>query len=168
MQPIRIEESKSLLFEGCFSEDMAENGWGKWEEMDSREADDPRYAHYHQIHVYPEESRAYEIRFYNGDFEYTDLFTGLAVTREEPNAAWEYMTIPLADYAVFDIDYKVDTGAQFEGVLEWLRDSDAYRQVRWNGGRRAVSNLFVICQFDHRGKWRDGNVMECWLPITGI
>ena len=101
-----------LLFEGCLVKNKGGNTWEKWEDMDSKEASDPKYAHHYQVDDYPNESRAHEIRFYLEDSEY--VFTGLEVTQEEPGAAWEYLKVPVAEYAIFDIDQKIDMRPQFQ------------------------------------------------------
>lgn len=167
MEPVRFFESEGLLLEGCLVKNEGGDPWVKWEEMDSKENDDPRYSHYHQADDYPNESRAYEVRFYSEQGAYTDIFTGLAVTHEEPGIAWEYIKIPAAIYAVFDIDHKTNTIPQYISVFEWLENNKTtYKQLQWNADGRVDVPRFIICRYDHRGKYRDNKIMEYWIPLT--
>ena len=135
--------------------------------MDAKEAFDPKYAHHYQVDDYPNESRAFEIRFYLEDTEY--VFTGLEVTREEPGAVWEYVKVPAAEYAVFDIDQKVDMRPQFQGANDWLEENkDTYRQMEWDAGGRIESAIFVINQYDHMGKYKKDRIMELWIPLVKL
>ena len=162
-----IIERKALLLEGCLIKYEGGNAWMKWEKMDSHENNDRRYAHYHQVDNYPEESRAFEVRFYPSDAEY--VFTGLEVTHEEPDVAWEYINVPATTYAVFDIDQKVDTRPQFQGVNNWLEENkDKYKQTEWDADGRVDSAIFVVCLYDHRGKFRKEQIMEMWVPIEKV
>jgi AraC-like DNA-binding protein len=161
-----IVEKKEMLFEGCLIKHKGGNSWSKWEEMDSVE-NDPRYAHYHGVDDYPNESRAFEVRFYPDDGKF--IFTGTEVTREEPGVAWEYLRVPAALYAVFDIDEKADTKPQFQGVNNWLEENkDTYKQMIWDADGRVSPAIFAVCQWDHRGKYQKDKIMELWIPLVRI
>jgi len=156
-----IIKRSEMLFEGCFIKCEGGNDWGLWEEMDSKEASDPKYAHHHLVNGH----QAYEIRFYTKNGEYA--FIGLEVTHEEADVAWEYLKIPAAEYAVFDINQKIDTRPQFEGVNDWLDEhKDILKQMEWDAGGRIDSSVFVICLYDHSGKYAEKQVMEFLIPIV--
>jgi len=153
----QIIERGELLLEGCLSKNDGGNLWGKWEDLDSQNE------HHHLINGH----QAHEVRFYTADGEY--VFIGLEVTHEEPDVAWEYLKVPAVTYAIFDIDQKVDTRPQFEGANTWLDENkEKYKQMDWNADGRIDSAVFVICQYDHSddGKYRNGQVMEMWIPLT--
>ena len=162
-----IIKREELLFEGCLVKNEGGNAWAKWEEMDSKEASDQRYAHHYQVDDYPNESRAHEIRFYPEDAEY--VFTGLEVTQDEPDAAWEYLKVPAAEYAIFEIDQKIDMRPQFQGANDWLEENkDKYKQMEWDADGRIESAIFVINQYDHRGKYQKDKIMELWIPLVKL
>ena len=162
-----IVEKKAMLFEGCLVKCEGGNAWAKWEKWDSMESDNPKYAHHHQVDDYPNESRAFEVRFYPKDAEY--CFTGLEVTREEPDVIWEYIKIPVATYAIFDIDQKVNTKPQFQAVDNWLEENkDKYKQMKWDADGKVDLSNFVICLYDHRGKFQKDNIMEMWIPLIKV
>ena len=163
----QIIEHGELIFEGCLVKNEGGNVWFKWEETDSKGSADPKYAHYHQVDNYPDESRAFEVRFYPDSGEY--VFTGTEATREEPGTAWEYLKVPAAVYAVFDIDQKIDMSPQFQGVDEWLEENKGkYRQLEWDAGGHINSSIFVINLYDHRGKYQNDRVMELWIPLVKL
>jgi len=136
-----IIKREELLFEGCLVKSEGGNAWAKWEEMDSKEASDQRYAHHYQVDDYPNESRAHEIRFYPED----------------------------AEYAIFDIDQKIDMRPQFQGANDWLEENkDKYKQMEWDADGRIESAIFVINQYDHRGKYQKDKIMELWIPLVKL
>ena len=162
-----IVESKELLFEGCLVKGGAGGAWDKWHEMDSKGQSDPKYAHNHHVDDYPNESRGFEVRFYPEDSEY--VFAGSEVTHEEPNVAWEYLKVPATAYAIFDIDEKADTHPQFQGANNWLEENkDKYKSMEWDAGGRISPAVFIVCQWDHRGKYQKDKIMEMWIPLVDI
>jgi len=162
----RIVEREALLLAGCLVE-LKGDLWNKWHEMDSKGVSDPKYAHYHSSDG-PNESRAFEVRFYP-EHGMPHVFTGLAVTHEEPNAAWEYLKVPATAYAIFDIDEKADTKPQFQGANNWLAENkDKYKQMEWDAGGRVTPAIFIVCQWDHRGKYRKEKIMEMWIPLVKV
>ena len=157
----RIIECEALLLEGCLVKNENGDVWGKWEGMDSKEDSDLRYTHYCLVNGH----QAHEVRFYLEDSEY--VFTGLEVTREKEDVAWEYLRIPAATYAVFDIDQKVDTEPQYQAVNNWLEENkEKYKQMEWDANGQIVSTIFVICQYDHKGKYQKNRIMEMRIPLV--
>lgn len=121
MEPIKFIDSDELLLAGCLIKNESGNEWSKWEDMDSKESDDVRYAHHHLVNG----SLAHEVRFYPEDSEY--VFTGLEVIRKINGTLWEYVKIPPISYAVFEIDYKIDIQSQFHLIDTWLDDRNGMR-----------------------------------------
>ena len=158
-----IIERGELLLAGCLVKNEGGDVWGEWERMDSNGESDRRYTHYHLVNGH----QAREVRFYLKDAEY--VFTGLEVTHEEPDVAWEYLKVPATAYAIFDIDQKTDTKPQFQGVNNWLEENKGkYKQMEWDAGGRVDSAIFVICQYDHEGKYQQSKIMEMWIPLEKV
>jgi predicted transcriptional regulator YdeE len=156
-------ENHALLLAGCFIKYEGGNDWVKWEEMDQKAADDKRYEHHclinghqaHSVYFYPESG--------------IHAFTGLEVTEKADDTAWEYMEFPAVTYAVFDLDYKIDQGPQYAAIDEWVKNNaDKYARFEWDAGGLLDKCGFAVYIYDHGGKFRDGNIVEMWLPLRAL
>ena len=164
MEPIRIFESVELLLAGCLVKyEDGKNDWAKWEEMDSKSASDQKYVHNHLING----ARAHSVFFYPHDGIY--IFTGLEVTGEASNTAWEYLKFPSAIYAVFELDYKVDQGSQYHAFFEWIeQNKDQYKRTKWDANGQVVLSEFAIYIYDHEGKFKKDKIVEMWIPLVKV
>jgi len=164
MQPIRLIEGKELLLAGCLVKyEEGGNDWAKWEEMDAKNDIDPRYAHHHIISIH----QGHSVFFYPGDDVY--VFTGLEVTEEVTDTAWEYLKLPAVTYAVFELDYKTDQDAQYKAIDKWIEDNkETYKRFEWGAGGRVASSEFGIYIYDHEGKFKDSKVVEYLIPFVKI
>ena len=158
---MKIIEKEEIILIGCFGNHNAGAVWGKWEEMTR--------AHEIKHGVTDEEnnSAAHEVRFYPESGEH--IFAGVEVTQKDSGGAWEYLVLPEALYAVFDIDHKIDQGPQYAAINEWLAaNADTYKRVMWDADGKTGLSEFVICRYDHRltGKFKNSRVMEMWIPVS--
>jgi hypothetical protein len=164
MIPIRFVECEGLLLAGCLVKYVdGGNDWAKWEEMDAKADEDPKYVHHHIVNG----SQAHSIFFYPEDSMY--VFTGLVVSEEVYDTVWEYLQFPVATYAVFDLDYNLDQGPQYEAIDKWIVENENnYKRIEWNAGGRIASSEFGIYIYDHEGKFKESNIVELWIPFTKI
>lgn len=163
MNPLKIIESGELLLAGCLIKNEGGNEWAEWEEKDAKGTDDVRYAHHNLV----DGALAHEVRFYPESGEY--VFTGLEVTRGTGETLWEYIKVPAAPYAVFEIDYKIEAQPQYESIDKWLDDNkDTYKQLEWDADGRVASSIFVLCLYDHEGKFGKERIMEMRIPLVRI
>jgi len=158
MKPIRFIESEGLLLCGNKGNDVG-SAWRKWE---STSVD------YELKHAIPYDANnnpgAFEARFYpdGGEFD----FVGIQVGQREPGTAWEYMRIPAAIYAVFEIDCKIDQGPQYNELNEWLNENEVeYKRFKWDADGQIVAAEFVLCVYDHTEKFAKQQIMEIWIPV---
>ena len=162
MESVRIVENKALLLAGCLVEYKdRSNDWAKWEEMDSKADVDPKYAHHHLVN----DHHAHSVFFYPKNNIY--VFTGLEVTGEVVDTAWEYMQLPSATYAVFELDYKVDQGPQYEAIENWIKDNKGvYKRIEWDANGKVDLSTYAIYIYKHDDKFKDSKIVECWIPFV--
>jgi hypothetical protein len=161
MEPIMIIENKELLLAGCLVKYVdGGNDWAEWEEMDSKADADPKYAHHHIINSH----QAHSVFFYPNDGLY--VFTGLEVTEEVNDTAWEYMRFPPVTYAVFELDYNVNQDPQYKAIDMWIEANKAeYKRFEWDAGGRVASSEFGVYIYDHGGKFKN-RIVELWIPFV--
>ena len=164
MNPVRFIESNGMIMCGCGGDNVG-SAWHKWEGMSANPVN------HHEISLpYNQNTNpgAFEARFYHSKGEYDFVGCGL-VERENPDSEWEYLHIPETVYAVFDIDHKIDQGAQFGALNAWLEEHKGeYKRLMLDAGKRITPAEFVICVYDHGGKFGKDRIMEMWIPLVKI
>ncbi|MCL2772296.1 MAG: AraC family transcriptional regulator [Oscillospiraceae bacterium] len=157
---MRIIEKNKIILIGCLGKQDAGAVWGKWEEM--TETYDITYG----ITDNEGNSAAYEVRFYTDGGEH--IFAGVEVRQINSASSWEYLNVPAALYAIFEIDQKIDQRSQYDAVNKWLDENKtAYKRLVWDANGKVNPSEFVICQYDHRtaGKFKKDRIMEMWIPL---
>ena len=157
---MRIIEKEKFTLIGCMDNQHASAIWDKWDKMSET------IEIKHGIVDDEGHSAAHEVRFYPGDGEH--IFVGVEVSRVDPGSEWEYLSVPAALYAVFEIDQKIDQNPQFAEINKWLEDNaGTYNRFIWDADGKVSPSEFVICQYDHRieGKYHKDKIMEMWIPI---
>jgi predicted transcriptional regulator YdeE len=157
---VSIIEKEEIILIGCMGGRDAGAVWGKWEEMTEE------HRIHHGIGDDKGNSAAHEVRFYSSGGEH--IFAGVEVSKTEPDSEWEYLSVPAALYAVFEIDQKIDQRAQYNEVNKWLDENTAtYKRFIWDADGKLNPAEFHICQYDHRaeGKFAKDRIMEMWIPI---
>ena len=109
----------------------------------------------------------YEVWFFPADGEY--LFTGCRQKEKIISANYELLCVPAAVWAVFDIDHKIDQNQQYTNIDKWLEENkNSYKRFLWDADGRVDISEFVICRFDHDGKFGKEKIMEYWIPLVKL
>jgi len=161
MEPIRIIENKELLLAGCLVKYEGGDEWAKWEEMDAKQNDDPRYVHHHMV----KGQKAHSLWFH---LDEAYVFTGSEVTDKVKDTAWEYLSVPKVTYAVFDLDYKIDLDPQYELIDLWVEKNNIYKWTKWDADGKLDSEKFSIYIYDHDGKFKENKIVEFWIPLVKV
>ena len=107
---------------------------------------------------------AYEARFYPPEGE--QVFIGCQQEKREESPHYELLAVPAATWAVFDVDCKYDMGPQYVAIDWWIAaNRDRYQHFSWDAGGRVIASEFVICRYEHQGKFGKDNIMEMWVPL---
>jgi len=164
MEPVRFIESDGMIVCG-YSGDNVGAAWHKWETMSANTAN-----HHEKTLPYDPLTNpgALEARFYHSGGEYDFVGCGI-VTGENPDSQWEYLHIPKTTFAVFDIDHKIDQRPQFGALNGWLDENKGkYKRLMLDAGGKINPAEFVICVYDHSGKFGRDRIMEMWIPLVKI
>ena len=161
MKPVRFVESKGMIICGKSGGDVG-SAWHDWESLSVE----------HKIkHYLPSDKNenpgagAFEARFYPPEGEYD--FVGEFVSKKDPDSVWDYLEIPAATYAVFDIDHKIDQNSQFAELNEWLAaNENEYTRFEWDAHGKITKAIFVLCVYDHTEKFAKEQIMEMWIPLV--
>ena len=122
-----------------------------------------------QIHEQPEliDWSGYEVWFFPADGEY--VFTACRQKEKITSPYYELMCIPSTVWAIFDIDHKIDQNPQYADIDKWLDENKhIYSRFLWDAGGCVDISEFVICRFDHDGKFGKEQIMEYWIPLIKI
>ena len=109
----------------------------------------------------------YEVRFYPKDGEH--IFAGCRQKEKVTSPHYELLSVPAVTWAVFEIDQKINQDPQFDEINKWLDDNKtAYKRFVWDADGRVSLSEFVICWYDHQGKFGKDRIMEMWIPLIRI
>ena len=150
---MKVIEKEEIYLCGFFVEPDGGNFWGKYEQAT-------------EIHESPElvDWTAYEARFYSAEGE--RIFTACRQKEKITSPHYELLSVPAATWAVFDIDHKIDQPPQYAEVNKWLDDNKTvYTRFVWEADGRISTSEFVICVYDHQGKFGKDRIMEMWIPL---
>jgi len=107
---------------------------------------------------------AYEARFYLPEGE--QVFIGCQQEKREESPHYELLAVPAATWAMFEIDCKYDAGPQYVAIDRWISaNKDRYEHFSWDADGRVTASEFVICRYDHQGKFGKDSIMEMWVPL---
>jgi AraC-like DNA-binding protein/predicted transcriptional regulator YdeE len=153
---VKIVEKEEIFLCGFLVESTGGNLWEKYEKET-------------EIHEQPEliDWSAYEVRFYPAEGE--RIFTACRQKEKVISPYYELLSVPSALYAVFDIDHKISQGPQFAEINKWLDENkDTYKRFLWDADGRISACEFVICRYDHQGKFGKDRIMEMWIPLVKV
>ena len=154
---VRIIEKEELYLSGFLVEAKeGSNVWWRYEK------DTETYAQPELI-----DWTAHEVRFYPADGE--RVFTACRQKEKVTSPHFELLIVPSISWAVFDIDHKINQKPQYDEVDKWLAENkNTYRQMKWDADGRVNESEFVICWYDHQGKFGKGRIMELWIPLEKV
>ena len=153
---MKIIEKEEIFLCGFLVQSTGGNHWEKYEKAT-------------EIYEQPElvDWTGYEVRFFPKDGEF--IFTACRQKEKLASPNYELLSVPAATWAVFDIDHKIDTNPQFDEVDKWIDENKAvYKRIIWDADGRVIPSEFVICWFDHDGKFGSDSIMEIWITIEKI
>ena len=147
MKPIQFIEKQAFLL-GGFHAGAEQPGVNHWEKFESQTAkEDLRNL---------VDDTGFEVRFYPETRE--NIFTGVRVKSADGQPSYEFLTVPAALYAVFDINCKKKLDSQFGGIDKWLdKNRAAFPRRQWDGAD------YIVCCYGRMAKER---VFEMWIPVT--
>ena len=150
---VKIVETEELFLSGFLVKADSKNPWKRYETQTKR-------------HAQPElvDWTGYEVRFYPPKGE--QIFTACRQKERVNSPHYELLVVPAATWAVFDIDHKIDQAPQYAEVDQWLHENKSrYTQMQWDADGRLAQAEFVLCQYDHQGKFGSERIMELWVPL---
>ena len=152
---MKIIEKEEMFLSGFLVEPNGGNLWGKYEQAT-------------EIHEQPEliDWSAYEVRFYPAEGE--RVFTACRQKEKITSPHYELLSVPAATWAIFEIDHKIDQTPQYAEVNKWLAENREYKQMKWDTDSRVNLSEFVICWYDHQGKFGKDRIMEMWIPLEKV
>ena len=109
----------------------------------------------------------YEVWFFPSNGEY--VFTACRQKEKAVSPHYELLCVPPAVWVVFEIDHKTDQNPQYAKIDKWLEENKhIYSRFLWNADGRTDNSEFVICRFDHDGRFGKEQIMEYHIPLIEI
>jgi len=153
---VNIVEKEEMYLCGFLIESAEGNVWWKYEK-ETETYEQPELIDW----------TAHEVRFYPTDGE--RVFTACRQKEKITSLHYELLTVPAILWAVFDIDHKIDQQPQYDEVDKWLDENKhTYQQMKWDADGRVTKSEFVICWYDHQGKFGKERIMEMWIPLEKV
>ena len=115
------------------------------------------------------DEHGYEIRFWDGDKPASkgkDIHVGFLAKEAVETDGFTTITLPAAEYAVFDVYVAKGYDSGNDDMDKWLKDNESvYKQMLLEG-----VGYVVECYNDERFKGGDkpDSVVEIWVPIEKI
>jgi len=153
---MKIVENEEIFLCGFLVKTGEGNLWEKYEKVT-------------EIHEQPElvDWTGYEVWFFPAEGEC--VFTACRQKEKIVSPHYELLCIPAISWAIFDIDHKTDQNPQYAEIDKWLAENkNTYERFLWDANGRTGVSEFVICRFDHDGKFGKEQIMEYWIPLVKI
>ncbi|MCL2499223.1 MAG: hypothetical protein FWE90_02685 [Defluviitaleaceae bacterium] len=153
---MEIIKHDELFFCGFLVKPSGGNSWEKYEKTT-------------EIYEPPEliDWTGYEVWFFPTEGE--QVFTACRQKEKIVSSHYELLCIPAMEWVVFDIDHKIDQNPQYADIDKWFAENkNVYKRFLWDANGRVGISEFVICRFDHDGKFGKEQIMEYWIPIVRI
>ena len=112
------------------------------------------------------DEHGYEIRFWDSDKPApvgSDIHVGFLTIDAAGHDSFTTVTLPAAEYAVFDVHVARGYDSGNEAMDKWLKDNQSmYRQILMDG-----VGYVVECYIDEKfkGGSEPDSVVEIWVPI---
>lgn len=156
MQPKMI--SKGRLYITGLTGDGAKTG-EVWNDFENR---------YHEKPFPKVDENGYELRFFNGEKSVApgkDIHVGFLTDKEILDDRFITITLPIAEYAVFDVYVAKGYDSGNADMNQWLSENLAqYKQLTIDG-----TEFIVECYNEKfKGGDKKDSIVEIWIPVYRI